>query len=353
VPIADLASTLGPDSIHLVVFGPGFGESILVGGPNETWLVVDSLGVPKSDPTLVPAIEFLRTRGVRASAVVLTHPHDDHVIGLDRILASYTDGLVGVVDISRRSVEGYRADNGRQVLKLANRRKAMSAITGYWQSNPSSRWKLTVDDPQRQVGGLSIEVLHPDQAMIDAGLPDPIRSPNPWSAALVVSWRGTRLVLGADLPNDQWQTVLDRPREAQLSRHAALKVSHHGSRDAQHPALLGRSGGHTRHWVVTPWHLMGGILPRLDDGDGTDVLLAAESPVLLTAPGRRLTRRITEPVSRRDLSAAVEVRRLPAGLTMELEADADPEEGWAAFTFDGSGTLVGERAGRDALVVTR
>jgi hypothetical protein len=228
----------------------------------------------------------------------------------------------------------------------------MSAIAGYWLSEPSSRWELNADDQRRQVGALDIEVLHPDQAMIDAGLPDPVRSPNPWSAALLASWRDTRLVLGADLPNEQWQAVLDRPRDPHLSQHAGLKVSHHGSRGAQHPPLLGRTDARARHWVVTPWHLMGSILPRLEDGDGADTLLQAESALLLTASGRRLTRRVSGPVRRHDLSLAFDMRTTPAGLTIELEADADADEAWAALSFDNSGSLVAERTGRDAIAVT-
>jgi hypothetical protein len=59
-----------------------------------------------------------------------------------------------------------------------------------------------------------------------------------------------------------------------------LKVPHHGSAEAIHPDLMG-SFVQPRAWCLTPFN--SSSLPSTDDQDGLDTILAAQSPVMLTA----------------------------------------------------------------------
>jgi len=75
-----------------------------------------------------------------------------------------------------------------------------------------------------------------------------------------------------------WDLVLnDHPH---LVHHDVLKVPHHGSRDALHKALVGPMRK-VRAWCLTPFN--SASLPKTDDEDGLDTLLAGQSPVMLTA----------------------------------------------------------------------
>lgn len=72
------------DQIEVSVFGPGFGEAILVHLGNGEWLAVDSC----VDGGRVAQLEYLERIGVEvASAVKLqlvSHWHNDHIAGLSR-----------------------------------------------------------------------------------------------------------------------------------------------------------------------------------------------------------------------------------------------------------------------------
>ncbi|HMJ02807.1 MAG TPA: MBL fold metallo-hydrolase, partial [Conexibacter sp.] len=65
--------------LSLTVFGPGFGESSMIGVPHGEWIVLDSLIDPSTGAN--PALELLREHDARPTIVVLTHPHDDHAAG--------------------------------------------------------------------------------------------------------------------------------------------------------------------------------------------------------------------------------------------------------------------------------
>jgi glyoxylase-like metal-dependent hydrolase (beta-lactamase superfamily II) len=92
MPIAELADALPANQLHVVVFGPGYGESIAVHLPEGGWLITDSLAGRGEWVNFVPAIELLQAREEYAAAVLLTHPHDDHAGGLDRIVTRYARG---------------------------------------------------------------------------------------------------------------------------------------------------------------------------------------------------------------------------------------------------------------------
>ena len=76
------------DQVELVLFGPGYGESVLVHLGSNEWIIVDSCMASGSS---VPApIWYLQNIGVDpASAVkliVATHWHDDHIKGMAQVV---------------------------------------------------------------------------------------------------------------------------------------------------------------------------------------------------------------------------------------------------------------------------
>lgn len=76
------------DEIEVSVFGPGYGESILVHIGEGEWIIVDSCIHPISkEPT---PLTYLRRIGVNPAKavkqVIATHWHDDHIRGLGQIV---------------------------------------------------------------------------------------------------------------------------------------------------------------------------------------------------------------------------------------------------------------------------
>ncbi|MCY4287950.1 MAG: MBL fold metallo-hydrolase [Aestuariivita sp.] len=81
------------DVVEISVFGPGYGESILIHVGSRRWIVIDSCLV---DDRRTPApLKYMSELGLDASAdvcaVVATHWHDDHIKGLSTILHACTD----------------------------------------------------------------------------------------------------------------------------------------------------------------------------------------------------------------------------------------------------------------------
>jgi beta-lactamase superfamily II metal-dependent hydrolase len=348
MPISDLARQLAANELHLVVFGPGYGESIAVHVPDGAWLVTDSLaGRGRWPSTFVPAVELLKERGEKAALLVLTHPHDDHAAGFDRLVTGYVDGPVGVVGMHLPELGFTEDDAGTDVLAKTNRAKALVAIFRHWRDNPEYEWRLIADGTSRALGSGLVEVLHPNQAYVDARTPDPGTAPNNYSTPVLVEWGSVRLVLGADLPSAEWRPLLGPTRIPSLSDHVLLKVAHHGSMNAQLDELVLAEAA-TAGVALTPWNLGRRMLPALDVSGGVHWLLRNREAVSLTAIGRALTRRLPQPVSVTQLNGAVERRSLPGGGVMEVRLDYDPDESWVAFSFDRSGALVRTAYGREA-----
>src|SRR5687768_13389201 len=77
------------------LFGPGFGESVVLGTPDGQWVVVDCC----MDGGVCVPLVFLRERGVTdVAAVVVTHADLDHLDGLPvlerrRVPGAWNNGL--------------------------------------------------------------------------------------------------------------------------------------------------------------------------------------------------------------------------------------------------------------------
>jgi glyoxylase-like metal-dependent hydrolase (beta-lactamase superfamily II) len=76
------------DEIEVSVFGPGYGECILIHVGDNKWFIVDSCIEPKSKE--LPVLNYLDRIGVEPShavkMIIATHWHDDHVRGLSTLV---------------------------------------------------------------------------------------------------------------------------------------------------------------------------------------------------------------------------------------------------------------------------
>ena len=103
---------------------------------------------------------------------------------------------------------------------------------------------------------------------------------------MLVVWHDLRLLLGADVPSSEWPGIAEAFPFPGLNRHAAMKVPHHGSREAIHPSYADGDPG--RFWVITPFYLQ--RLPRHEDAnsrgeeEGLCQVLSFVDRVHLTAP---------------------------------------------------------------------
>lgn len=280
MPLPDLP----PGHLAVLAFGPGIGELVLVRVPPGSWLVLDGCGAGDTDY----AAAALEHYGMaRPSAIVLTHPHDDHCRGLAGLIEASTPPdrketwpRIGMVlppgsDVAGRS-GGFIAGATLQ---------AIAAIESRWSASPACRWNVNAGDAE-PLGDARLRVLSPqadvraDQlARWQAG-----RSfnKNIVSTALLLEWRGRRVVLGSDLvetPAHGWSHSL--LLDPDLGDHDYLKVPHHGSDEALHDDLL-RTGGRVLDplRVLTPYSP--GRLPKFAAGLGAGRIVSLGGTTYLT-----------------------------------------------------------------------
>ncbi|MEW6756554.1 MAG: MBL fold metallo-hydrolase [Candidatus Latescibacterota bacterium] len=152
---------LQPGLLYLVVYGPGFGESVLVRVPPDTWLVVDGCTIGGRSP----AARLLADQQAEWSCVVLTHPHLDHVLGLDGVREVSGSGPIGCAVPGALDPRLW-ADSIDASEQLGNGvlEHVMAAIHDRWTADPACRWDMRRGD-RRTVGEMEVEVLHPDDGL--------------------------------------------------------------------------------------------------------------------------------------------------------------------------------------------
>jgi competence protein ComEC len=203
-----------PDgTTKITVIDVGQGDSILVEGGRGGRLLVD--GGPDPDRLLIELDRRLPPWDRRLDAVILTHPHEDHVAGLALLLSRYRVGRVYETGMHGPG-PGYKA--WARALALPNAPPDGRLATGD---------RLAVDD-------LHLRVLWPDQGKVPLEPPDGGRGINDVSVVLLGEVAGRRILLTGDVEDDVDPLLVARG----LPPIDVLKVAHHGSKTASTPAFL-------------------------------------------------------------------------------------------------------------------
>ncbi len=353
---------LPPDQLSVVVFGPGFGESIVMHAPPGEWLIVDSLVDPVAsspvDPanSTNPAIRLLHEHQVEPSALLLTHQHEDHAAGFDALVERWASAKIGYLS-EHISPGGDRLTHPdfERSLRTGLAEHAASAVLDAWDRSPDRKWDL-IPGSTINLGQAAVTVLGPSKRALKRATAGKKVDSNTLSVPLAIDWCGTRVVFGADLPAAEWQQIVkDLPR-ASPGDHHALKVPHHGSKAAQHELLADPPDGRERCWVLSPWKLAGGTLPRFEQDEGVDLMLRRIPEIHLTSlPFATSLRSGTKRASRAEIVKATSRSRFGAD-DMVLVNHASPvtsDEAWVAVSYSANGVLDVRHAGAASLTVHR
>jgi hypothetical protein len=365
------AEHLAAGLLTIVIFGPGFGESIVLRATGESgveWGVVDSARRERYGERANPALDLLVANDARPALVVLTHPHEDHCGGMPSVIErARPDATIACIEplLSAPSPFAPSEDpDDAAAVARSQTQLAHQAITRAWQSG-SPKWSL-VQGEGFDFAGWRLAVLHPARAEVDRAIRDYGESRhvnlNDLSAALLLEREEHAIVLGADCDDAAWTAVAQRVTPSHLRHTRPVKVPHHGSKNALHPVLIDyRTRDEGRIQVVTPFP-KSGRLPRFDDDQGVERLVAAAGSMHLTAMPVGLVP--TRPqIALGAIRGALETRAFEGdeALTIQLEEPGgtaqlaagrrDPHETWIMLNVHSDGR-VEATAGSHALQVT-
>lgn len=348
-----------PHEIEVTLFGPGYGESVLVHVGHGAWVVVDSCEDRADKP--LPVLSYLDSIGVSPHAVqwvVATHWHDDHVrridelyrhcpsarlavssaMGDDEVLAgllavgqpSAIDGKIGVTN-------GVRAMQNLLPAALPTGRVSIvgesSELNIVLPDTAGHHVLLRVLAPTAATTGTSLLQIRDLVEQALHGHDVRVRGPRRNDSAVVL-WLevsaqplntnispdaapppgGVSVLLGADLetrddPAKGWKGVVASPYR-RPTRATAVKVAHHGSANGYHrPAWERMTDAPVA--VLAPWDLNKG-LPR---PAGLGLIAGHASAIYSTAPPKEQAKIVAgrrRPTRTRALGRVTLRTRLPA-----------------------------------------
>jgi competence protein ComEC len=205
------ALSLPDGKLHVTFADVGQGDMALITTPGGKTILVDGGPDPLQAARLVAKeVPFWRRR---IDLVVLTHPHQDHVSGLNEVLSRYDVGRI----VERRfpydspAYEAWRRNVSTEGATVTQARSGQTIAT---------------DD------GVLIQVLGPPETLIVGSRSDVDNA----SVVLRVVYGRVSFLLAGDVFAEGERALVDA--RAPLASHV-LKIAHHGSRSSSTGDFLG------------------------------------------------------------------------------------------------------------------
>lgn len=253
--VPDDSRAVAPGTAEFIFFDVGQGDASLI--RTESGCVLIDTGTNLSEDTLAASLEWLGVR--RIDCLILTHAHEDHIGGADRILRDFDVRAV----IARDTGE---TDAATRQLWDAVR------VSGAEQVTPAGITTYTV-------GGLCLDVAVPFAEPQSAG--------NDNSLIVRVRFGETTFLYMGDAEAATEQVLLVRLADGDFLDCDGLKLGHHGSDSSSGSAFLravspryavasaggGNNFGHPHARVLADLEALDCTCLRTDAG-GTVVLVS-------------------------------------------------------------------------------
>lgn len=249
-----------PGQLTMTMLNVGQGDGMVLELPDGRVMVLDAGGNgpgARTDPGKQVMLPFLAQRGhTRIDILVLSHPHPDHMGGMQVLAESLPVGELWVAERPSRT-------------------GAFHQLVSTLESKGTRVHVLSAETPVAPLGGVEVEVLHPFLGWQEGLRRKKDRSVNNGSLVLLLTFGEVDLLLTGDIEAAAEKLLLEDPRLRQVE---VVKVPHHGSDtssseglvQATRPALalmgVGRENrfGFPRREVVRRWALAGAEVLRTD-----------------------------------------------------------------------------------------
>jgi len=277
-----------PDEVEITLFGPGFGESLVIHLGDGRWIIIDScLDTESGEPAALCYLAHIGVDPASVSHVIATHWHDDHVGGLSRVVEACANATFccAAALTSTEFLNLVTVFNKRTIAITTGLSEIEKVLYLLMQRRVQPRYVLgdmplpaTSSAPEARVTALSpvnaefVRFIQSLARHVPTDLTTKHRFPRPdendISIAALLMVGNACALLGADLEtttssNRGWNAVL-----ASTNRPAAIgslfKVPHHGSETGHHPDVWTGLLDPQPVAILTPWN-RGSKLPTRDD----------------------------------------------------------------------------------------
>lgn len=253
--------------INLLGTGGGYGESIVIGINNDDFIIVDSCYNPTTSEVL--PLAFMKSKSInpdQVKLIICTHWHDDHIIGLSKILKECTNSLFSfakvndlqkflrLISIDFQKITSSSTSNSSTVefneclnicrdrniqIKYSNPDRLLFS-KAYGEVN-FQLYSLSPSDFSTDIFDQEISTLIEKCAARNIKIIN--QTPNDRSVALLLEIGKYRALLGADLEvkTDRKLGWLDVVENSSLTSTTAkgsyFKIPHHGSENGYHDEI--------------------------------------------------------------------------------------------------------------------
>ena len=274
------------NELELSIFGPGYGEAILLHIGTGKWLLVDSCFDPISkQPASLKYLHDLNIDVKQAvELIVVTHWHDDHVRGLSEIFKQCESARFVISSALRdeeflalastpSSLKSSGLKEFHKVLQLLEARKLsgirlnspkLASVDRLIYRNRIDKapepfevkiFALSPSDESILQARLAFTQLLAEEKRINGRVPS--LSPNHTSVVLWVEVDHHKILLGADLENTSnpktgWTAIIDESVVAS-GKADLYKVSHHGSENGHNDKIWSNLLSESPYAVVSPF----------------------------------------------------------------------------------------------------
>lgn len=256
--------------LRIHVIGSGFGESIVVGLPDGQWGVIDCYSPDLWTPESNPSLQILS--GIdRLLFLCLTHPDDDHIMGVSQIIERFADKIDNLWQFDavgmRRLINYLKVMHSqkhhellpKEAQRLRNKAfelqkldkwseqigKEPSRLSGEWRSLYSKNlslpdgsktlleiWSIgpsgkNVSMYEREISRLGTFEGAEYRLRVTGNNREP--KGNLLSGVMGIDYGKTRIVFGGDTERGTWKWVSKKQPVYKPFTANCVKVSHHGS----------------------------------------------------------------------------------------------------------------------------
>jgi hypothetical protein len=355
------------DEAQINIFGPGFGECILIHAGFNEWIVIDSC--VDSESGRPAALVYLESLGIDPETavkfVLCTHWHDDHIGGIAELLLACKNAEFACSSALTQIefLEAVQIFNKRPLIIDSSGLSEIQKVFVILRSRKPPKFAIA-DLPLLRLGTASsvprceLTALSPTQVEFQRFLQSisqliprigmtkfrcPSLNPNDLSVAAWLRIGSLQVLLGADLEEHGvsgrgWTAVLASSTKPP-GRAGVFKVAHHGSLTGHHPNVWTDMLDGGAIAVVTPWGLGRSKLPRRRDCDR--ILALTSSAYASSRPTPRRVRGLPAPVTRTLREAGVTIRGAepPTGCVRLQAQISNPASTWAVSLSPGAMSL--------------